>query len=268
MELITSKHNPMIKYFQKLKKRRFREQEKKFLVEGFRFVEEAVKAGSILESIIYSPEFLNSGRGKQVIFAVDEQAVKKIFVAKNIIDSLASTDSPQGVLAVCRMKEWNIDKLFLNKNSFIVLVDGVTDPGNLGTIIRSADAFGADGAILMSGTVDIYNDKALRATMGSIFHLPVFQNISLEDLPKQLHSGEIELLVGDPREGRPLDSIEVKRPVMLVVGSEATGPSEGILSLPHKKVTIPMPGKAESLNAAVAASIMLYQIAVFRKIKC
>lgn len=271
MELLRSVHNPLVKYLQKLKKRRFREQEGRFVIEGVRFMEEALEAGWPVETVVYSPELIRSARGKKLVAAVLDQNIKAVPAEKNIIGALAFTGTPQGVLAVCRMKNRRPGEVAgvreggeVKKDALVVVVDRVSDPGNLGTIIRSAHAFGADGAVLLKGTVDLYNDKTLRATMGSVFHLPVAHNVKTGDLPAWFRAGEAGLLVGVPRDGIPVDHIDVDRPLALVVGSEAEGPSEDILSLPHEKVTIPMPGRAESLNAAVAASIMIYQIVRLR----
>ncbi len=271
MKPIQSMQNPMIKYYQKLKKRKFRESEKKFLVEGVRFVEEALRTQGLIDSLIYSLELIDSERGQRLLSWAGEQGARMISVEKSIINYLASTEAPQGVMAVCEMKEWTIEEVFhvndreMIKSPIIVLVDGVADPGNLGTIIRSAHAFGAKGVILMSGTVDIYNDKALRATMGSIFHLPVINNILIKDLPIRLFDDEWQLLMGVPRGGSLLNSVDLKSPSVLLVGSEAEGASTDFYMLPHKKVTVPMAGNVESLNVAVAASIMLFQISLGNK---
>lgn len=269
MEPIRSVHNPLVKYLQKLKKRRFREQEGRFIIEGVRFVEEALESGWPVESFIYSPELLKSARGARLVDAAGRGNIKTVLVEKSVFDGLALTEAPQGVLALCRMKNMGLGEVVgargkAKQDALVVVVDGVSDPGNLGTIVRSAHAFGADGAVLVKGTVDLYNEKTLRSTMGSVFNLPVAHNVTAAELPDYLATGGMALVVGVPRGGVPVDRLDVGRPLALVVGSEAAGPSGDIYSMPHQKVTIPMPGKAESLNVAVAASIMLYQIVRLR----
>lgn len=267
MEPVKSTHNTFIKYILKLKKRRFREQEGRFLIEGIRFVEEALTWGWPLDNIIYSADLLESERGSRLVEGASGRNIKMVPVERKLFDELAFTETPQGVMALCKMKRWELDEVSgvrqwgrVKQDALFVVVDRVGDPGNLGTIIRSADAFGADGVILMKGTVDLYNSKTLRATMGSIFHLPVLSNVHPSELLEQLTGGDMALLVGVPEGGAPVNNLDLKRPLALVVGSEADGPSRELVSLPHKKVSIPMLGRAESLNAGVAASIILYEI--------
>ncbi len=271
MDPIKSVHNPLVKYLFKLKKRKYREQEGKFLIEGVRFVEEALDSGWPVESIIYSPDLIGSARGSRLVAGAGSRNIKIVPAEKKVVDALAFTEATQGVLALCRMKDRRPEEIAgargagkAEQDALLVVVDGVSDPGNLGTIIRSAHALGADGAVLLKGTVDLYNDKALRSTMGSVFHLPVAHNVRADQLRPLLSAGGISLLVGVPRGGIPVDCLNAKRPLALVVGSESEGPSGEIFSLPHERITVPMPGQAESLNVAVALSIMLYEIVRLR----
>ncbi|MFZ5642350.1 MAG: TrmH family RNA methyltransferase [Bacillota bacterium] len=266
MEPVTSMQNPLIKYLMKLKRRKFRESEGRFVIEGIRFVEEAIKSGWPVENLIFTPGLSESGRGDDLASASQSLGINRIIVNDKLMRELASTETPQGVLALCRMREWGMEDIFKDRphtgfghNKLVVVVDGVSDPGNLGTIIRSADAFGSHGALLTTGTVDLYNSKSLRATMGSVFHLPVVNNADPATLYDRLAEKGIALLVGVPEGGVPINRLNLKPPLALVVGSEADGPSRELFSYPHEKATIPMPGQSESLNAAVAASVMLYE---------
>ncbi|MCL5056836.1 MAG: RNA methyltransferase [Actinobacteria bacterium] len=268
MDTVTSSQNPFIKYLGKLKNRRFREREGKFLIEGARFVEEALKSGWPVESLICSGDFQESGRWAGIAAAAQRLAIRVIPVTGKLMKELASTETPQGVMALCGMKSWRVEDILNGRpgrgegrNTLVVVADGVSDPGNLGTIIRSADAFGADGAVLTRGTVDPYNSKALRSTMGSVFHIPVVGGADPAEIYRGLSDKGVALLVGVPEGGVPVSRLDLSGPLALVVGSEAEGPSRELHSLPHEKATIPMPGGAESLNAAVAASIMLYEAA-------
>ena len=273
MDTVTSSQNPFVKYLGKLKNRRFREREGKFLIEGARFVEEALKSGWPVEGLVYSGDFPESGRWAGIA-AAQRLDIRIITVTGKVMKELASTETPQGVMALCGMKSWRVEDILAGrpgrgegKNTLVVVADGVSDPGNLGTIIRSADAFGADGAVLTRGTVDPYNSKVLRSTMGSVFHIPVAGGADPAGLYRGLTDKGVGLLVGVPEGGVPVSRLDLCGPLALVVGSEAWGPSRELLSLPHKKATIPMPGGAESLNAAVAASIMLYGAARQRENK-
>jgi TrmH family RNA methyltransferase len=267
MEPIRSAHNPLVKYLLKLKKRKFREREGKFIIEGVRFVEEALAADWPVEMVLFPPGLLESPRGAGLAAAASAKNIKTVLIDEYLAGVLAFTETPQGVLALCGMParrpgdmDWALPAPDPDRNTLLVVVDGISDPGNLGTIIRSADAFGADGVVLLKRTVDLYNSKTLRATMGSLFHLPVVSNAGTE-LLSGLSDRGIALLAPVPAGGVPAGRLDLKRPLALVVGSEASGPSREVLSLPHEKVTIPMPGRAESLNAGVAASILMYEVA-------
>lgn len=262
MELIISQSNPLIKNIKRLARRRNREKEKKFLIEGTRFVEEALDAQWPLEVVLYTGEFY-LGCGNVVVSKAVSKGLKVVEISGLLLAELAETETPQGVAAVAHMRQWGITDMLAGiapGHSVIVLVDGVQDPGNLGTIIRSSDAFGAKGVVLTKGTVDLYNPKTLRSTMGSIFHLPVVQNQETREVVHLLMENNYMLAVGDPRAELSIDRAGFPDRVLLVVGNEASGPSGEIMSFPHTRITIPMPGRAESLNVGVASSIMLYEI--------
>ncbi len=268
VESIRSVHNPFVKYLMKLKNKKFRDREGKFVVEGVRFIEEALGTRWPVICVIYSPGLLKSERGTGLLTASRAAGIKTVLVEESIMALLSDTETPQGVLALCGMSNssgpggvaGNPRGLEAMGRDLLVIVDGVGDPGNLGVIIRSADAFGIGGAVLLKGTVDLFNGKALRSTMGSVFRLPVAHNVTPGELRLFLAGGKASLLVGAPAGGAPLTGIDLKRPLALVIGGEAAGPSAEVLSMPHEKVTIPMPGGAESLNVAVAASIMMYEV--------
>lgn len=262
MELITSQANPLIKSIKRLARRRQREKEQKFLIEGSRFVEEALKWDWPLDVIICDSRFY-PGQGDNIIGMAGSKGIKVVQTTERLLAELAETENPQGVAAVARMIRWEISHILKSgpfRNPVVLLVDGVQDPGNLGTIIRSADGFGAGGVILTRGTADLYNPKTLRSTMGSVFHLPIAQNGEIREILPLLTENKYTLLVGDPSGGLPVNRADLLRPVVLVVGSEASGPSRELMSCEHIRVTIPMPGKAESLNVGVASSILLYEV--------
>ncbi|MFZ5597520.1 MAG: TrmH family RNA methyltransferase [Bacillota bacterium] len=266
MEPVTSVRNPLVKYMARLKRRRFRDQEGKFVVEGVRLVEEALGSGWPVDAVLYCEELSGSRRGAGLLERALRENIRTVLVDSKIIDELSCTEAPQGIVALCGMKKWpgedgkRILKHASTEDNLVVVVDGVRDPGNLGTIIRSADAFGAGLVILTRGTVDLYNDKTLRATMGSVFHLPVLDGINPLELKGLFPGDRFSLVMGVPAGGVPVDRLDLRRPVALLVGGEAAGPSPEAAALPHVKATIPMRGKAESLNAGVAASVMLYEI--------
>ncbi|MDD4335515.1 MAG: RNA methyltransferase, partial [Desulfotomaculaceae bacterium] len=156
-------------------------------------------------------------------------------------------------------RDYSLEGLKINDSALLVLVDGVQDPGNLGAIVRSADAAGAGGVVLLKGSADIYNPKALRATMGSIFHLPIIQGVAADEIIPYLTRRGIKIVAGDPRAGRVLFEVDLKAPCALAVGSEASGVGALLRESVDELARIPMPGRAESLNVAISVSIMLYE---------
>ncbi len=260
--MLLSKNNPRIKYIRRLGNRRFREKEGKFLVEGVRFLEEALRERWPLEYALYVHQAGGNPRGAQVLDMLAKQGVPLLAVDKALFAELAETESPQGIMAVAQMpRRPGLDPAVLNnaETGLLVLVDGVRDPGNLGTIIRCADAYGAGGVILLKGTVDPFNPKTLRATMGAVFRVPLLQVDNPDCLPGVLQSSEWKVVAGDPAAERHIHNCDLSGRVIVAVGGEAAGFSEQIERFFPERVSIPMPGRAESLNAGVAACVMMYE---------
>ena len=253
MDLIQSKDNPIIAGIKKLKEKKYRNSENKFLVEGFRFVSEALQSTFQVPILIVS-EDQSLKYEKFKIEDMLQSETKVYYVTEGLFNILCSTESPQGILAVVNNKIANLT----DANGFYVLVDGVQDPGNLGTLIRTADAAGALGVILRKGTVDVFNEKTLRSTMGSIFHLPVVEFKELEQLKDLMTSG-FKLIVSSLEGEKSFYEENLKGKIIIVVGNEGSGVSKEIQELADSKVKIPMPGKAESLNVAIAGSIMMFE---------
>ncbi|OAA92545.1 TrmH family RNA methyltransferase [Clostridium coskatii] len=253
MDIIKSKDNAHIKEVKKLKEKKYRVQEGKFLIEGFRFVREALYSNFKISSIFLSSDFADKWE-KLLLKENFECDFPVYFMEKGVFKAMVNTENPQGIAAVVENRELKAP----NKEGFYILADKIQDPGNMGTIIRSAHASGALGVIITKGTVDIYNEKTLRSTMGSIFHVPVIYD---EDLKK------VELLrkSGFKLIGSSLDtdinfySANLKGKVIIAVGNEGNGLSKTIQDISDIKVKIPMPGGAESLNVSAAASIMMFE---------
>jgi len=253
---LISRQNPRIKYLRRLATRRFRDLEGKFLIEGIRFVEEALRSSFSVETLVYCEKAMGNDRGRALL----EAGIPVLEVEESLFKELADTVTPQGILAVVNWRRYELNDLQAGvKPWLLVLVDGVADPGNLGTIVRSADAAGADGVILLRGTADIFNPKALRATMGSIFHIPVVYNSTFEEVKSYLDRHGIKLVAGMPRVGKVIFESNLTESCALVVGSEPRGPGENVISAVFERVHIPMPGRAESLNAAISTAILLYE---------
>ncbi|WP_031516052.1 23S rRNA (guanosine(2251)-2'-O)-methyltransferase RlmB [Desulfofalx alkaliphila] len=258
MEL--NKSNWKIKYLRKLGRRQFRLKERKFIIEGVRFVEELLGSGWQVQSLFYSTKLLENSRGKKLLEQAKGRKIDCWQISENLFKELADTETPQGVLALVDMPCYDIQHILTASNPLLVVVDGVQDPGNLGTIIRSADAAAATGVITLKGTVDLYNPKTLRSTMGSIFHLPIITEQQPNETVNILKQKGIKIVVGEPRGGVDINQINLTQPVALVVGSEAKGAGTEITKAADLNATIPMPGNAESLNVSVACGVMLYEV--------
>jgi len=253
LEIIRSSDNSIIKEIRKLKEKKHRIEKNQFIVEGFRFVMEALQSSFEVPMIFVS----ESAEGRWHSFNVEgilQKDTKVYWVTESVLKTICSTDTPQGIAAVVNNKA----KFIEDKQGVYVLVDRLQDPGNLGTIIRTAHAAGALGVIFTKGTVDVYNEKTLRSTMGSIFNIPVIEDKELT-IVRELKEKGFKLVVSSLDTEKNFYEADLKGKVIICVGSEATGASEDIYELSDIKVKIPMPGGAESLNAAIAGAIMIYE---------
>ncbi|HAG12174.1 MAG TPA: RNA methyltransferase [Desulfotomaculum sp.] len=256
---VSSLQNPLVKYISRLYRPRFGKKEGRFIIEGSLMISEALHYNWPVEQIVCTPAWQESNRGRLVQEPANAAGIELIQVSQEVFKKLSATKTPQGVLAVLRRKEKELDQLASENPTLVVLVDRVQDPGNVGTIIRSADAAGAQGVILLKGTADLYNPKTLRATMGSFFHIPVIEVESIGEAQRFTKTAGLQLVAGSPYAKQTVISCDLKTPTVIAVGSESGGCSEELLNICDFVVNIPMPGHAESLNAAVAVSIILYE---------
>lgn len=246
-----SKENKIVKNALKLKQKKYRDSENKFIVEGIRFVEEAIKE-KMVEHIFISSKLYETGGNERIL-----QNDLDIFEVDNfILKELCDTENPQGVVAIVKKPSFSLSDI---KGNLIVIVDGVQDPGNLGTIIRTGDAAGVSGIFIIKGSVDLYNSKTLRSTMGSIFHIPVIFYDEFVDAISDLKKEGYNIYASSLDSSNSIYECNFKVSTAFVIGNEANGiPSEHILMC-NNRVKIPMPGRAESLNAGVACGVMVYE---------
>jgi len=257
---VVGRQNPRVSYLRRLGNRRFRDQEKKFIVEGARFVWEALNSAWPVEMLVYTCKIIGNQRGEACLEIASGRGISIIEMEENLFSKLSGTDTPQGLMAVVRQRETIPQDLqAADMPDLLVVVDGVQDPGNLGTIVRSADAAAASGVIVLKGSADVYNPKALRATMGSIFHVPVLQDYSSNEVMSYLKLRQIKTIAGDPYGGKAVYDSDLTVPCALVVGNEARGAGTAVMEKVDERVRIPMPGKAESLNVAISTAILLYE---------
>jgi len=239
--LYTNKNNDKIKNIKKLNQKKYRDRENLFLVEGEHLVLEAFKCGMIKELILEQDTVLPLN-------------VETMYVTNDIINYISELDTPQNIMAVCNKIEEKEDL-----GNRILILDGIQDPGNLGTIIRSAVAFNIDTIILSNDTVDLYNPKVVRATQGLMFHINIIRRDLLEIVPK-LKEEKYKLLSTNVNHGKSLKTLEKNSKFAIIMGNEGNGVKEEISDLCDEFLYIDMNESCESLNVGVATSIILYEL--------
>lgn len=261
-EVITSTRNPLVKRLRALHHRKNRDLSGRFLVEGIRTVETALRAGAPVEEIVYVPNLLEGARGEHLFALARARGIPLTTVSERVLDAIADTKTPSGVVAVARIERPDFRHL-VDSAPTLVVADRIQDPGNLGTIIRIADAAGIAGVLVTPGSVDPYNPKTVRASAGSLFHLPVVDLGEEEEVEALalLQRRGVKVLVADARGERVYTEVDYSPPVALVLGNEASGVSEVWRAHSLLTLRIPIFGKAESLNVASAAAILLYELA-------
>jgi RNA methyltransferase, TrmH family len=255
--MITSSSNPKIQRVRALLNRRQeREAQGAFVVEGVRLVEEALAARWKPELVLFTGQL--SERGQQVVRGFQKGRTEVAEVPAHLMEQITGTEAPQGLLAVFKQQALPLpDDL-----NFVVIADNLRDPGNLGTLLRSAAAAGAQAVLLSPGTTDPFAPKVVRAGMGVHFRLPVLQTgwEAIRVICKQQAQPPLEIFLAEAGEGAACWDLNLRNPLALIVGGEADGASHEAHALTDRPITVPMPGKIESLNAAAAASILLFEV--------
>lgn len=257
---ITSKENKLVKMIKSLNHKKYREIEGKYFIEGIKIISEAIKQNIPLRDVIVCPEILNIVRGgEEFSETLIKNGLTINYIPENIFKEMCLTQTPQGVLAVISKKENDLNDIAFKTNGFYIVLDGIQDPGNLGTIIRTADAAGADAVILSEGCTDAYSPKVLRSTMGSVFRVNIYENINLEDALKKMKERGIKILVSSLNAEKYYFDEDFGNGTALVIGSEAHGARIIVQDLADSLIKIPMNEQLDSLNASVAAGILVYE---------
>lgn len=257
MDRITSGQNPVVKEVRALKNRKEREEKGLFFIEGLRIVDEALSAGAPIKYAVLSGSFA-AGAGLETAARLEAADVKTYVLPDSLFEALSETKTPQGLLAVLELRRRRFDGAGFS-GSLFVLLENIRDPGNMGTIIRTADAAGFSGVVAAGGCVDVYNPKVLRSTMGSVFHIPVFCHGDVADALSVFKAGGFKTAASHISGSHTIYEADLTLPTVLVIGSEAEGISREVEEASDMLVRIPMPGRAESLNASVAAGVMMYE---------
>ena len=258
-ERIESAANRKIKLAASLRTRKGREREGLFLVEGIRLAEMALQSDWQIAYALFTPAIMEKPRGAGLLERLEARC-PLCEVDETLFKRVAATESPQGIALVMQARRFALDALPVGQNeSLYVVLDGVQDPGNAGTIIRTADAVGADGVICLHGTVDVFGDKAVRSAMGSLFHLPVCTDVQCQDLMALCAARGITLFAAAlDREAMPHFEQPLDKACAIVFGNEGNGISKPLLCA-ARHVYIPMYGAAESLNVGISAAVILYE---------
>lgn len=251
MKEILSSKNSLIKEIRKLHKKKYREEKQQYIIEGFHLIEEAAKSGASIQWILFN----SRGQSEWGSWLEQQGSEKLIFVSEDVLASLSDLPTPQGILAVIEMQ--NSENLEEIEGGWLLL-DNVQDPGNVGTMIRTADAAGLAGVILGEGTADIYSTKVLRAMQGSNYHLPIIHGKLQEVLSKFLEKSIPVYGTELNDEALHFSEIEKMSRYGLILGNEGQGVEPTLLAQTTHNVYIPIKGQAESLNVAVAAGILMY----------
>jgi tRNA G18 (ribose-2'-O)-methylase SpoU len=260
---ISSVRNPRIKDLRALRLRKVRHQEGRFLVEGIRLVEEALDLGAPVEALVYAPELLVSTRAQGLVERTS--GVERLEVSAEVLNSLSEREQSQGIAAVVRIEECPLSSIRADQNLLVVVAYQLQDPGNLGSIMRTADAAGASGVVVVGPSADLYDPQTVRATMGSLFALPIAWLDDPEALVPWLQGLRAEglplLVVASSAHGRVTHfDVGYCRPVVLLLGSERCGLPAAAREAADVDVRLPMAGRATSLNVSAATAALLYEI--------
>ena len=263
-------HSPRLKAARRLTKRAFRQRERAFLAEGPQAVAEAFHCGArVTDLFVTAPA---RDRHRDLITAITAAGIPVHLVSGEVMGELAQTVTPQGLLAVCGFVDVALAEVTSrDKPGLVALLANVRDPGNAGTVLRTADAAGAHAVIFADASVDPYNSKCVRASAGSLFHLPVVAGARLEDAVLTLREAGLRIVAADGRAGRSLDDPEVHArlaaPTAWMFGNEAWGLPPELVALADEPVAVPIYGRAESLNLAAAAAVCLYSSARAQRVE-
>ncbi|SFI93710.1 RNA methyltransferase, TrmH family [Streptosporangium canum] len=253
---LTNIKSPRVKAVRRLTKRAFRDRDRSFLAEGPQAVREALALEGVVVELFATAEA--EQRHADIVAAAAAAGLAVHRASGEVMAELAQTVTPQGLLAVCRFVHVPLDGAVTADARLVAVLAHVRDPGNAGTVLRTADAAGADAVVFTDASVDPYNGKCVRASAGSLFHLPVTTGAPVAQAVRRLKDAGLRVLAADGAGKQTLDDVDLSGPTAWIFGNEAWGLPEEILSLADEVVRVPIYGRAESLNLATAAAVCLY----------
>lgn len=257
MKNITSSENEIYKSFARLYKRKYRDREGLYVIEGINLTEEALKNGAKLKSVFLRKGFDSDTVLNDLLARVADE-VPVYILSKELFDKTADTETPQGIAAVLAKPVYN-EESFFDETDNVIVLDRLQDPGNIGTVIRAADAAGFGGAIIIKGTADVFSPKTVRAAAGSLYRVKLLYAASADEAAQVLHSNGMKMIATSPYAKKLVYDADMSGKTALVIGNEANGVSDEIKNLSDESVKLPMAGNIESLNAAVAAAVVMYE---------
>ncbi|MDO5708219.1 MAG: RNA methyltransferase [Andreesenia angusta] len=255
-EIIVSNKNTKIKYIKSLYKKKNRWEEKKYIIEGIRSIEQILNSEENIIEIFYSNDVKKLSRGEKLLKKIEYRGIDLTEVSKDIFENISSTETPQYILALVSFKEYNAFEVLESKKRFIIL-DRIQDPGNLGTIIRTSEAMGFDGILAFKGTADIYNPKVVRSTMG--IKIPIAYCEEIDQIIKELKRKKIKIVSTSLDSKKYIYEANLSGDIAIIIGNEANGVSKELIDNSDEILKIPMQGEAESLNAAIASGMIIYE---------
>lgn len=255
MQTITSKDNVLIKHIRKLKDKKYRDESNEYVVEGVKLVEEAVKENAKIKQIIVCEDTTRTYEIPTHIM-LEIARYECISVSNKIFNIITQVTNPQGIMAIIEKNAQ--DAQIDYSQDIIVVLDDVQDPGNLGTILRTVDSIGLNQIIVSKGTADAFNSKVVRSTMGAIFRIKIIEVENLAQAIKEMRKHHFKLMVTSLQTKNSIYDIDFNKKI-IVIGNEANGVSKEIQDMADEKAKIPMLGRTESLNASVAAGVVMYE---------
>ena len=258
-EVIASRNHPSIQYIRRLQNRVARDETELFCVEGVRFIAQATAQNAPLKTLIYAPELLQGAFVRRLIATNRRRGTRCLAVTPAVLHSLTLNDDPQGIMAVARQQWRGLESVDPMQGLCWIALDTIQSPGNLGTIVRTCDAVGAAGVLLIGNAVDAYHPACVRATMGALFNVD-FVRSSARDFTAWMQSHACTLVGTSPAAALEYNAIAYRAPTVLWMGWERKGLSLEQQQMCDVMVKIPMLGRSDSLNLAVATGVMLYEI--------
>lgn len=230
-------------------------------IEGVRLIEEAIRSGLRVHALFFREPV---GTAAERLLEQTSPRTEALAVPEDVFGSAVATESPQGIAALVAPKSFSLEEMLKPADPLILACAGIQDPGNIGTLLRAAEAFSASGALLLEGTASAWNQKTIRAAAGSLFRLPIVSGKFAQLLPR-LREKSIRLIAGSSHKAKPLSEAHLGGPLCIVIGNEGAGIPREILREADETVAIPHSPKVESLNAAIAGAVMLYEAARTRQ---